>query len=139
MHAARYFAGGIESGNHRTFCIENLCFAVNLYAPHRVVHGRREDSGIERPLAVKPHAWVTGNTAERIVDRIAAESIPICNGFPHILFVDAGLLSQFIQVFASKTFFDLMKIGHLDAVLIPSFLIDLIASLVAKMKNLWPG
>lgn len=33
MHAARYFAGSIESGNNRTFGIENLCLAVNLYAP----------------------------------------------------------------------------------------------------------
>ena len=56
MHAARYFAGSIESGNNRAFGIENLSLAVNLNAPHRVVHGRREDSGIERPLAVKPHA-----------------------------------------------------------------------------------
>ena len=104
MHAARHFAGSIESGNNRAFGIENLSLAVNLNAPHRVVHGRREDGGIERPLAVKPHAWVTGNTAERIVDRIAAESIPIGNGLFHILFVDAGLLSQFIPGVRFKDF-----------------------------------
>lgn len=104
VHAARYFAGSIESWNNRALGIENLCLAVNLNAPHRVVHGRREDGGIERPLAVKPHAWVTGNTAERIVDRIAAESIPIGNGLFHILFVDAGLLSQFIPGVRFKDF-----------------------------------
>ena len=104
MHAARYFAGGIESWNNRAFGIENLCFAVNLYAAHRVVHGRREDSGIERPLAVEPHARVTGNAAERIVDRIAAESIPIGNCLLHVLFVDAGLLSQFIPGVRFKDF-----------------------------------
>ena len=33
MHAARHFAGSIESGNNRAFGVENLCIAVNLNAP----------------------------------------------------------------------------------------------------------
>lgn len=33
MHAARYFAGGIEPWNNRAFGIENLSLAVNLNAP----------------------------------------------------------------------------------------------------------